>query len=577
MLLLLAGALALSLFWFLIGRGFLALAGFDAIHDPDTVEWEMLTGAFVLAAAGQAVHFVLPLPSGISAVVLGVLFAVVAVVRRRDISWLVDRVKGAIHGRPRLVIAFLCIAVVIALSAARPCKVEDTANYHAQVLRWADAARLVPGLALVHGRLAFNSLWFPLEAMTSLAFLSNGPLPLVNTTTFLIGALYLFRQIVAGEVSRLAARLALGAFLPYIAAGFFYAGSLSPDLPALTYGLLAFFAVARALESRTAVLSALAVCLVVAAASWKLSTAPLLLFVPFLLWDRWVVTRGRIEKRWIFVGAFLLAVGLMLVARSVILSGYPLYPSTALDVFPVGWKAPWLAHGHEIGIRVFARGLRTQNPTEAVTYPLSQWFPVWIRNLNNTARVCLAFLAVGVALLFPSMLNPATRRWLAEGNRRALFAITTVALLSSAFWFFEAPDVRFGASYLSALAAICYLPWLWPIDRAASAPYRIVASVVVIAAVGLVAENILVADPVPPWCSAEYARTHPNRLYWFRPASYPEAAFVDEWLRDGSLNHVVMSGGLAHYGAVPNSPLPIAGIAVRRGPQLSDGYRLDVD
>ena len=137
--------------------------------------------------------------------------------------------------------------------------------------------------------------------------------------------------------------------------------------------------------------------------------------------------------------------------------------------------------------------------------------------------------------------------------------------------------MRFGASYLSALAAICYLPWLWPMDRAASVPYRIVASVVVIAAVGLVAENILWANPVPPWCSAEYARTHPNRLYWFRPASYPEAVFVEERLRDGSLNHVVMSGGLAHYGPVPNSPLPIAGVAVRRGPQLSEGYRLDVD
>ena len=69
----------------------------------------------------------------------------------------------------------------------------------------------------------------------------------------------------------------------------------------------------------------------------------------------------------------------------------------------------------------------------------------------------------------------------------------------------------------------------------------------------------------------------PNRLYWFRPASYPEAVFVEERLRDGSMNHVVMSGGLAHYGPVPNSPLPIAGIAVRRGHELSEGYRLDVD
>jgi len=580
MLFLLIGTLALALLWFLVGRGFLAVAGLGAEPDPDTVEWHILTGAFVLAAASQAVHFAIPLPSKASAIVLGALFALLAVVRRRDISWLSDRVRELVRDRPRLVIAFVLIAAVIALSAARPCKVEDTENYHAQILRWTESARLVPGLALVHGRLGFNSLWFPLEAISSFAFLSNGPLPLVNTVTFLVGAMYLFRQIVASGSSRLVANLAIGAFLPYVAAGFLYAGSQSPDLPALTFGLLSFFAVIRSYESERTVLFALALCLVAAAACWKLSTAPLLLFVPFLAWDRYVVRHRRIEKRVILVGLFLFAAGVELIARSVVLSGYPLFPNTSIDVFPVDWKAPWLAHGQEIGIRVFARGLRTQNPTEALSYPMSLWVPVWIRNLNNTARICIGLLAAGLPLFIVSFLIPAARRWLVEGNRRALLAIGTVALVSSMFWFWEAPDVRFGASYLTALVAICYLPWLWQLDRASRA-CRTVAGLVVIGGVGLVVENVLWANPVPPWCSVEYAQAHSNRLYWLRPAPYPESSFVEERLRDGSINHVVVPGqlglSLAHYAPVPNSPLPIAGIAVRRGPLLSDGYRLDVE
>ena len=96
------------------------------------------------------------------------------------------------------------------------------------------------------------------------------------------------------------------------------------------------------------------------------------------------------------------------------------------------------------------------------------------------------------------------------------------------------------------------------------------------AALDLVAENLVLADPVPPWCSADYAGAHGQRLHWLLPAPYPDATFVDERLRDGSLHHVVASNGLAFYGMVPNSPLPIAGIAIRRGPELADGYRVDV-
>jgi hypothetical protein len=577
MLLLLIGALVFSLFWFLVGRTFLSAVGLRVEPDPDMVEATILAGAFVLASFGQAVHFVWPLKSRESAIVLFGVFLVLAVVRRRDVTWLVGRIGELIGRRPRATLAFVAIAVVIALSAARPCKIEDTENYHAQVLRWTDAASLVPGLALVHGRLAFNSLWFPLEAMLSLAFLSNGPLPLVNTTVFLVGASYLYRQIVAHGSSRLVSSLALAAFLPYLAVGFLYAGSQSPDLPALTFGLLCFFAVARSFESHETVAQALAMCLVGAASCWKLSTAPLLLFVPFLVWDRLVRARARLERSLVLVALFLVVAGAMLIARSVVLSGYPLYPSTAIDIFPVDWKDPSLAHGQEIGIRVFARGLRTPNPTIALAYPLTQWVPIWLRNLNNTARVCLSLLATGLTLFGFSFLRSSTRQWWVEGNRPTLVALALVAVASSAFWFWEAPDVRFGASYLIALAAILYLPWLWPLTRGSTA-WRLAASGVIVAAVGLVGENLLLGNPVPPWCSTEYARDHPNRFYWLRPAPYPESALIVERLRDGSINYVVdASGGLtlAHYAPVPNSPLPIAGIAVRRGPRLSEGYRLD--
>jgi hypothetical protein len=574
MLLLLVGTLALSILWFAIGCQFLSTVSRHHQADSVSVEWTMLLGAFVLAVVSQAVHFVLPLPSTGSAMVVAALFVLLAWGRRLDLRWLFGETCGAARRHVPLTIVFLAVVLLIALTAARPCKIEDTENYHAQVLRWTESASLVPGLALVHGRLGFNSLWFPLEAVLSFAFLSNGPLPMVNTATFVIGALYLLRTSMAHEGSRLLGNLALAAIVPYFAAGFLYAGSQSPDLPVLTYGLLTFFAACHALESRRHEHYLLAICLAVASVCWKLSALPLLVFVPLLAYDFAVSSSERLDRGWLWPGTFLAASGAILLARSVVLSGYLFFPSTMLDVFPVEWKAPSLAHGQAIGIRAFARGFHKEEPIEALTYPMSRWIPIWIRNWNNTARVCLTLLAVGAVWFVASWLFRASRQWFVEGNRRALLATMMVSVLGTAFWFWEAPDVRFGASYLTALIAVFYLPWLWLLDRRPRVR-RFVAAAVVVVAVGGVGENLLLVSPIPPWCSTEYAQAHPNRFYWLAPAPYPTATFVDEPLSDGSINHVVTSGGLAHYGPVPNSPLPIAGLAVHRGPRLSDGYRLD--
>ena len=70
MLLLLVGTLAVSIFWFAIGRQFLSLVAPRHPADRVSIEWTMLLGAFVLAAVSQAVHFVLPLRSTGSAMMI---------------------------------------------------------------------------------------------------------------------------------------------------------------------------------------------------------------------------------------------------------------------------------------------------------------------------------------------------------------------------------------------------------------------------------------------------------------------------------------------------------------------------
>jgi hypothetical protein len=331
--------------------------------------------------------------------------------------------------------------------------------------------------------------------------------------------------------------------------------------------------VSLALASRRREHCVLALCLSCAAAAWKLSSAPILLFVPIILGHWWTTPSRSLWAISRALGVVLLS-GLLFVARSVVLSGYALFPSTAFDVFPVSWKAPELARGQQTWVLLFARGFRHEDPAQALTYPLARWLPIWMHGMNGPSRIVVGFLGAGLLLLPVALVVRRLRKPFTRERRSALAAMAVVAVAGLVFWVWQAPDVRFGASYLTALIALAYVPWLELVgSRPSTRP--LVGSAVVLVAVAIVAQNVRFASPVPPWCPPEYVRAHPQRFYWLLPAPYPESSFVEERLRDGSVNYVVASGGLAHYGPVPNSPLPIAGIAVRRGPNLSDGYRVD--
>lgn len=577
MLFLLFGSLLVAWLGFLLGRVCLRGLGFREEPDTHTAEGTCLTGILAVALISQALHFFVALESGTAALALGVALVILTAVRRRDAVWALREAGAAARRAPWSAAAFSAFAILIAFTAARTCRVEDTVNYHAQVLRWTESASLVPGLALVAGPLGSSSLWFPVETVFSFAFLGRGPAPLANTAVFLIGAHGLFRAMGAGGGSRLVSQLSLAAFAPLVVLGFVYAGSQSPDLPAMVYGLMALLAASAAIESPEPRRMALALVLTAAALCWKLSALPLLLIVPPLVWEAWRARLGGGVRLWGCL-AFVAAAGLaMLIWRAVVLSGYPLFPSTRLDVFPVDWKAPaWLASGQEVWIRAAARGVHVGNPHEIVTAPASVWIPVWVRSWSAIGTFFLPMLGAAMVLYLPSFLLPASRTWLAEAPRRAVVAVGAVAVASTAFWFWQAPDVRFGGGYLAALFGVVCLPWTWMLERR-PATRQVVSAGVFAVAVLAVAQNFLMKDPVPPWCPPAYVKAHASRYHWLLPAPYPEATFTEERLSDGSINRVLASGGLVFYAPVPNSPLPIARFAVRRGPRLADGYRLDAD
>jgi len=348
--------------------------------------------------------------------------------------------------RPRgaewwLVVAML-VAVVSCLEAGTQAPTNpDTNAYHAQTIHWIEDYAVVPGLGNLNGRLAYNSSWLLLNAAFSFSFLGLRSFHVLPGLMFLV-AMWQFLGGLRGLMRR-EFTIPNWMRLLFIPAAFWILrGELSApgtDLPAV---LLTWILLSEAIEYevsadkdpvRGVLIATLPAFLIVL----KLSTAPLILVSGYLL------VRALLRRDVRLAAALLVMAALTLlpwISRSVMLSGYMVYPYPQVDLFAVDWKVPPTdVDGVRNGILGWAR-LPMKSWGEALSMPASAWIPEWLE--QRTANQLLILLFAAVSPL--GLLRRATR------SHAPPVLAACVALL---VWFLGAPNWRFGYGVVLGLAA----------------------------------------------------------------------------------------------------------------------------
>ncbi len=338
--------------------------------------------------------------------------------------------------------ALAAVAVVAAASTAlrHPAFQYDTGYYHLQALQWIARGPVPLGLANVHFRLGFNSLWHlvaaalehPLVAGRSYAFLNV--LPVAFAAAAGVAGV---RGAVAGD-GRVSTLLLAGSFLP-AASAVIALGGLYSDYTAAVYAYVAIACWARVAERGDDADAAPAMLLSLMAALVKLSAAVLPAAGLLLLAvRRRAVSRGT----WAAVGAAVAASVLPWAARGFVQSGCLAFPVASTCVPSVRWAVPeGVVAAVSTSIRAWARlpGL----PPDMVLADY-RWLPVWgervLLEYPEALPMLWAFCAGLVGCAF------------ARGPRRGLLAAGALALAGGAAWFLQAPDPRFGLGYLWALS-----------------------------------------------------------------------------------------------------------------------------
>jgi hypothetical protein len=366
----------------------------------------------------------------------------------------------------RLVIVMAGFIVWMANRATGPGEFTDSGCYHIAGIRWANEHAIVPGLANLLDNLGLNNAVFLLNAACESGFWHGRSNHLVNALLLaMLGLqtiLCLWRCWRAGPPPS-PVDLFTAVQFPLVIASAVGREVSSPttDMSAgliATIGLNALVRLATeraASSSRMVAVGILVAACASAAVCLKVSMAVTGAGTIVCLY--WLLrTRGL---GWPVGMAIAALPGAALVVpwavRGVVLSGYPLFPSTAVP-FPFEWRLP---AERMISIRGFAANsglLWWMSPEEIPAERIAMtvgWFLQWTMKCASREPLTVFVPAVASLLLAGWLIVARGRRFGGERHAIARWLPTVLPVLAGlVFWFVNCPAPRMGCWILWAMA-----------------------------------------------------------------------------------------------------------------------------
>lgn len=434
----------------------------------------------------------------------------------------------------------------------------DTDLYHAQSIRWIEEYGVVPGLGNLHVRFAYNSSVFALLALYSMKFLLGQSLHTIS------GFFALLLSISAMDImgSWQEKRFRLSDFARI--AAIYYLTMIIDEVvsPASDYVIMCtiFYIVINWLslleaskEKRDNIVPYAFLCVGgVFAVSLKLTAGLILILV---IKPAYMLIR---EKRWKEIALYI-SMGIVVIApwivRTVLISGYLLYPFPALDLFDVDWKIPATAATLDAAeIKTWGRAI---NDASKVGMPIQEWFPNWFTTtLSGTEKLLiLADIGALLMLVFIAVWQIGRKKW-----RELDFLIVMAAVAASyLFWQISAPLMRYGYSHVLLLVVLTagYLMNQFTLQRKRIAQMFYVFVVLV----GIV--------KMIPMCN--YAISVGNQPFYVKQkdyGSYESASYVI----NGVTFYYPLEGDRIGYEAFPSSTTRVE--IEFRGESIREGFRL---
>jgi hypothetical protein len=376
------------------------------------------------------------------------------------------------------------VAIWIANRAIGPGNAFDSGLYHYQVVRWSHEYPIVPGLANLHPMFALNNSCHLFDAMLQFGpwegrgnHLGNSLLLWIAMSTAIISVAALVKGL-PDKAQNLFNLILLVPLVMYAVSK--ESSNPTTDLPQSMVAFAAASTFVRALhriddDSSDAAFATTSVVLLAAAALCiKLSAAAMAVPLGICALGIYCARAKAPGRRGSVIGWSVgLSCGLACtwLARGVVLSGCPFYPSRFLAL-PVEWRIPpEAAGGLSAGFRADSEQVRISMLHRAVASPAFARLPGWIGGpiqsaaqnatgrsawflamlLASTVEVAMpAAIALGAFVALVIHAGRSARQW----RISAQWLAAAPPLIGLTFWACTAPEPRYAASALWILAAV---------------------------------------------------------------------------------------------------------------------------
>lgn len=410
------------------------------------------------------------MPLGLAANVIVLLMAVMFIALfKKNARPARAQLRFEINSVPRLlVVLFVAFVLVFAFLSAQPPSHYDEGLYYGTTIKWMEEYGTVKGLANVNTRIGFNSTWFLLNALFSFQYLHLGNfndlngLLLLYVFSYSFGGLdrlyrrdYRLSTIVRALMVIPIAAFHFGASSDFILFNVNFLSSPTADIPVCVLLWLALTWLLE-LDERPKYEFDLRAFTIITIAAFlfivKPSAVPVLLACVYFF--IYYVIKGRFVHAGLITALVLLIVAPWL-TRNIFVSGYLVFPFSAIDVVDADWKIP-IQHAkwHENAVRVFAIDAE-YDLNKPFTPTLAQWFPGWFGRLSFIQSLIFIFSCASAVILFIMFIVRLIRerRSFIAANKYFVFA-TIIAVAGSLFWFMKGPDPRLGYGFTAMLVML---------------------------------------------------------------------------------------------------------------------------
>ncbi len=335
-------------------------------------------------------------------------------------------------------IAFLAVFFVYWIT---PPSNPDSNSYHFVAIRWYEQYKVVPGLANLHGRLAFNPASFIISAAWSFTSLAGQSLYPLNGVLAGLFYAWLLKKILLRKNTPAALVILLCGILLFRNTLSNISAPSSDTLATFLVFYIAFRVYENIREGKNQpahfILPALFFVFSITA---KLSCLPMGMLFLYLFFF-FVRDRSKFTVLLKTTPVLLLLVVPWLI-RNFIMSGYLAYPILHSNLFKADWAVPGsIIHLEQLISHYYPR---IHNTTFAAQLqePFGHWLLPWL--LFNLRDNFYSGLICIVALLSPLL-------WLIRANRRyipgPLFVCWVLNYINVLIWLWASPDPRYGLAF----------------------------------------------------------------------------------------------------------------------------------